>query len=149
MSARLEGCTVVVTGAGGFVGPHAVRSLQARGALVRAIASAPGSSSKPLPAGVETLAVDVTDHDSIIEAIRGADTAVHLAGGASVRASISDPSATFDVHLGGTINVLEACRRSRVRRIVYASSAEVYGPPDQNPVTEDAPLRPTSPYGAA
>ena len=149
MSESLEGRTVVVTGAGGFVGPHAVRSLQARGALVRAIAAAPGRPSNPLPTDVEALAVDVTDHDATIEAMRGAHTVVHLAGDASVRASLSDPSATFDVHLGGTINVLEACRSSGVRRVVYASSAEVYGPPDQNPVAEDAPLRPISPYGAA
>ena len=149
MSARLEGRAVVVTGAGGFVGPHVVRCLRARGAVIRAISSAPGRTSAPLPADVETLTVDVTDGVSIIEAIRGADAVVHLAGDASVRASLSDPGATLDVHVGGTVNVLEACRRSGIGRFVYASSAEVYGRPDHNPVAEDAPLRPMSPYGAA
>ena len=149
MNARLEGRAVVITGAGGFIGPHAVSGLLSRGAVVRAITAAPGLPSAPLPAGVETLAVDVTDPVTMLEAIRGADAVVHLAGDASVRASISDPRVALDVHVGGTINVLEACRRSSVRRLVYASSAEVYGRPDRNPVAEDAPLRPISPYGAA
>lgn len=149
MTSRLKGRDVVVTGAGGFVGPHVVSSLRARGAIVRAISAATGRPSAPLPADVETLTADVTDGASIIEAIGRADAVVHLAGDSSVSASIADPGATLDVHVGGTVNVLEACRHSGIRRFVYASSAEVYGRPERNPVAEDSPVRPVSPYGAA
>lgn len=149
MKSTLHGCDVVVTGAGGFVGPHVVRRLQGSGARVRAIAAAPGQASNPLPEGVDVIHTDVLDRSSLERVIVGADVVVHLAGDASVRRSLADPIATIDAHVMGTVNVLEAMRRLRVRRVVYISSAEVYGRPESNPVAESARLLPRSPYGAA
>jgi nucleoside-diphosphate-sugar epimerase len=66
-----------------------------------------------------------------------------------VAASFQDPVAYARVHAGGTAAVVDTCIRAGVRRLVYVSSAEVYGQPRRNPVDEDGPLGPRSPYAAA
>ncbi|HWO43614.1 MAG TPA: NAD-dependent epimerase/dehydratase family protein, partial [Candidatus Eisenbacteria bacterium] len=72
----------------------------------------------------------------------------HLAAVASVQASVDDPFGTHATNLVGTLNLLEAARRNGVRRIVYASSAAVYGDTIELPVREEAAPRPLSPYAA-
>ena len=74
---------------------------------------------------------------------------VHLAGPASVQASFSDPAGFARAHVEGTAVLLHACRDRGIDRLVYVSSAEVYGRPATSPVTEAAPMAPLSPYGAA
>jgi nucleoside-diphosphate-sugar epimerase len=149
MSSALAGSTVLVTGAGGFIGPHVVAALRTAGATVRAIAGAPGQAIARLPAEVDARIADVADRAALPPIVDGADAVVHLAGPASVSDSFDRPAEYARVHLGGTVNVLDACRHARVRRFVYLSSAEVYGRPLANPVDEDALLAPRSPYGAA
>jgi UDP-glucose 4-epimerase len=78
-----------------------------------------------------------------------ADAVIHLAGPPSVAASFDLPAEYARIHVGGTATVLDACRRLRIRRLVYLSSAEVYGQPQTNPVREDHPLEARSPYAAA
>lgn len=141
--------TVLVTGAGGFIGPHVVAALSARGARVRALVGAPGQSVAELPADVETFVAEIADAAALRAIVEGADAVVHLAGPASVRESLSHPVECMQTHLGGTASILDACRHARVARFVYMSSAEVYGRPRVVPVNEDDPLEPRSPYGAA
>ena len=86
---------------------------------------------------------------------KGADVApgppysavINLAARAGVRASVEDPYVYCDTNVTGTLNVLEAARRCRVRRVVYASSSSVYGDTPMLPMREDAPCWPVSPYG--
>jgi nucleoside-diphosphate-sugar epimerase len=140
---------ILVTGAGGFIGSALVAALITSGKKVRALVGAPGHRVRELPACVPIARAEITDLASLCHITDGANIVVHLAGPPSVRASFASPAEYARVHVGGTATVLEACRRMRVRRLVYLSSAEVYGRPQTNPVAEDHPRQARSPYAAA
>lgn len=74
------------------------------------------------------------------------DAVIHLAAITEIKKTIEDPRLCFDVNCLGTLNVLELAHRKKVRRIICASSANVFGAPKSNPVTEDAPFDPRVPY---
>jgi UDP-glucose 4-epimerase len=140
---------VLVTGAAGMIGSVAARELRDRGASVRAHAGPAGTDASTVPEGVEVSYADISDLDAVSALVAGADAVVHLAGPASVAASFQSPVDYARAHVLGTTAVLEACRATGVDRVVHISSAEVYGRPAHNPVAEDAPTLPRSPYGAA
>jgi GDP-4-dehydro-6-deoxy-D-mannose reductase len=124
----------LVTGGGGFAGRHLVERLRARGAEVVA------------PTHAE---LDLLDPARVREAVADAQPArvFHLAALASVGRSWDDPRRTLSENQELTFNLLEAIReKADGARVLLASSGEVYGPPVELPVTEDAPLRPQSPY---
>jgi len=146
--ARLAGKKIVVTGAGGFIGSRLVWTLEARGAIVTALVGAPGQNMFELPPSVPKLVADIEDRDVLVSLARDADVFLHLAGPPSVAASFTSPLEYERVHVRGTLAALDACRTAGVPRFVYLSSAEVYGRPASNPVSEDHALRPRSPYAA-
>jgi GDP-4-dehydro-6-deoxy-D-mannose reductase len=131
---------VLVTGALGFVGRHLVHHLQGCGDEVVLL-----DRHAPEP-------VDVTDGAAVRAAVTAArpEAVYHLAGWADVGASWSDPLAVLRLNAEGTLNVLEACRAAAVDRVLAVASADVYGiaRSEDLPLTEAAPLRPTSPYAA-
>jgi nucleoside-diphosphate-sugar epimerase len=145
---------VAVTGAGGFIGSYVVTALQQAGFAVRSLLGPPGAPisaasrqwSSSTPAGIFA---DICDDSAILKFITGVDLVVHLAGPPSVAESLRHPAAFARAHVEGTACVLEACRQSHVTRLVYVSSAEVYGRPETTFVSEDHPLSARSPYGAA
>jgi UDP-glucose 4-epimerase len=98
---------------------------------------------------VEIFRADICDATRMEELTNGVDAVIHAAGPPSVTASFAAPVEYARVHVQGTVVMLEACRKVHVRRFIYISSAEVYGRPQGNPVTEDHPPEPRSPYGAA
>jgi nucleoside-diphosphate-sugar epimerase len=140
--------TVLVTGAGGLIGSAVVRHLGRTGRRVRALVGPPGTPAPELD-GIETSFAEITDGDTVEALCAGAEAVVHLAGPPSVAGSFRDPVATVRSHVVGTAVVADACRRTGVRRLVYVSSAEVYGQVTAHRVSEEAPTRPRSPYGAA
>jgi nucleoside-diphosphate-sugar epimerase len=149
MEALLRDMRITVTGAGGFLGPAAVDALARKRARVEAIIGPPNEVART-PAGAARVAqVDIRDSAAIRKRVAGADAVVHLAGPASVAASFQDPAKYIRIHTEGTAAVLDACRAEGVRKLVYVSSAEVYGRPLRSPVGEDHPLSARSPYGAA
>ncbi|AFO56739.1 UDP-glucose 4-epimerase [Natrinema sp. J7-2] len=89
---------------------------------------------------------DIRDDDALDRATADIDIIFHHAALISVEASIRDPERTHDVNVTGTVKLLERARDESAR-FVFASSAAVYGHPDTVPISEDAPLEPTSPYG--
>ena len=129
----------LVTGAGGFVGPHLVDHLQASGDEVTAVDLGNGP--------------DLRDGPGWIDLVAGARPNViyHLAGWSDVGGSWHNPVTTFEVNAIGTVSVLEAARRAGTDRVVMVSSADLYGivSPDRLPITEDHPVQPRSPYGAS
>jgi UDP-glucose 4-epimerase len=141
--------TILVTGAGGFIGSALAQVLVDRGATVRALTGPPGTPVRPLPRPVRTARGDVTNRAPVSALARGADVLVHLAGPASVTASFVASRQYLRTHVLGTATMLDVCRARGIRRFVYVSSAEVYGRPRAARVAERAPLRPLSPYAAA
>jgi GDP-4-dehydro-6-deoxy-D-mannose reductase len=129
----------VVTGSGGFVGRELVRHLRASGDEVTELDRASGA--------------DVTDPQAMRAAITGArpDAVYHLAAVSHVGASWSAPLAAFRVNAEGALNVLRACTEAGVERVLVVGSSEEYGAVREEdlPLTEEAPLRPLTPYGAS
>ncbi|WP_308188868.1 NAD-dependent epimerase/dehydratase family protein [Streptacidiphilus sp. ASG 303] len=141
------GGSVLVTGAYGFVGSAVVHRLAEDGYEVVALTGRPpGTALPPLPAA-RTVHADVRDADALRRALRGVDAVCHLAALTRVRESFERPADYRAVNAGGTRALLAAA--DGPLRLVLASTAAVYGTPDRQPVAEDAPLRPDSPYGAS
>jgi nucleoside-diphosphate-sugar epimerase len=149
LSTELENVRVGVTGAGGFLGPVVVETLVRQGAQVQAIIGPPGEAARTPRGAVSIAQADICDQAALQKALSGAEMVVHLAGPASVAASFADPEQYIRVHTGGTAALLEACRVNRIGKVVYVSSAEVYGRPLRSPVDESHPLSARSPYAAA
>jgi nucleoside-diphosphate-sugar epimerase len=149
MEKPLQGRCITVTGAGGFLGPAAVDALARKGARVQAVIGPPNEAARIPPGAAYVAQVDICDSTAMRKLVAGADSVVHLAGPASVGASFQDPSRYVRVHGEGTAALLQACRAEGVRKLVYVSSAEVYGRPLRSPVGEDHPLSARSPYAAA
>jgi dihydroflavonol-4-reductase len=129
--------TVVVTGAAGHVGANLVRALIGQGRSVRCLVHVNTRAIDGLD--VELVRGDVSDADSLYRAFQGADVVYHLA--ARISLSMGDWSALEAVNVAGTRNVVEACRRAGVRRLVYFSSIHaLVQEPLSVPVDESRPL---------
>ena len=89
----------------------------------------------------------ILDEEIVDKAMNGCDAVVHLAAQSSVPESMKDPARTMAINLDGTKNIHSSAFRCGVSRIVFASSAAVYGAPDRLPLTEESPCSPQSPYG--
>ena len=138
---------VLVTGGCGFIGSHLCEALSAAGHEVRILDDlSTGKLSNQVP-GAEFLRGSVVEPADVSRAMEGVDACFHLAAVASVQRGTEAWLETHRVNLSGTINVFEAARAGAVR-VVYASSAAVYGIPDRSPLTEESRLQPLSAYGA-
>jgi UDP-glucose 4-epimerase len=140
---------VLVTGGAGFIGANLVRLLLREGHQVRVFDNfATGRREYLEGLDLEVREGDILDTDQLGQAVAGVDGLVHLAAQTSVPESLQDPCRDCKVNIVGTLNALEACRRSGVGRFVFASSSAVLGrqPP---PATEDQVPLPISPYGAS
>lgn len=135
----------VVTGGAGFIGSHLVESLLEKGYKVSVIDSLVVGKRENVPAGVMLHVVDVRDAEALSELLKDADIVFHLAALPSVQYSIEHPVETHGVNVTGTVNVLAGV--SKGTRVVFISSAAVYGNTDVAIVSEDLPVAPMSPYG--
>jgi UDP-glucose 4-epimerase len=142
--------TALVTGGLGFIGGVVVQELLGRGWHVRILDN--GYRSDPAAAalfrsrdGVEVVEGDVRYAGVVENAMRGVDAVVHLAA-VCMNKSISDPVESLDVNLLGTQNVLDAAAHNSVPRIVFASSASIYGNPTSLPMYETDTPAPLTPY---
>jgi UDP-glucose 4-epimerase len=141
---------VLVTGGAGFIGSHLVEHMLAAGNAVRVLDNLSTGKRENLPAHtqLEFVQGDIRDRDLVFKSVRGMDAIVHLAAVASVQASVDDPTGTHATNFDGTLLLLEAARHEHVRRLLYASSAAVYGDNTRLPLVEDEILNPLSPYAA-
>jgi len=133
---------VLVTGAAGFLGQALVRALLARGGRVRAFDLRPADL---LGEGLEWVSGDVRDAEAVRRACEGMEVVYHLA--ALIPQRKADAATMRAVNVGGTQNVLSGALAEGVRRVVYLSSAEVYGIPAEVPCRETTPLNPLGEYG--
>ena len=149
----------LVTGAGGFIGSHLVEQLVAQGSRVRALVRYTSRTEtdagwlRTLPeetlASVEIIRGDLRDSSAILQAMDGCETVFHLGAVISIPYSYVHPREVIETNLLGTLNVLEAARKTQPKRLVHASSSEVYGTAQQTPMNERHPLRAQSPYSAS
>jgi len=142
---------VFVTGGGGFFGATLVASLLKKNYQVIIFDNFSNSSEEkisPLLAkGAKLVKGDITDYKSIENAMDDSDIVIHLAASINIEDSILNPEKTHNVNVDGTINVFRACAANKVRKIIVASSAAVYGEPENLPVSENSLTNPISPYG--
>jgi dTDP-glucose 4,6-dehydratase len=147
---------VVVTGAGGFIGSHLTEELARRGAKVRALVhyNSRGhwgfleDADPTLKRRIDIRAGDVADPNCMSELIEGSEVVFHLAALIAIPYSYSAPASYVSTNVSGTLNVLEACRRWNVGRLVQTSTSETYGTARFVPITEEHPLQGQSPYAA-
>jgi UDP-glucose 4-epimerase len=150
---RSRESTVLVTGGLGYIGSYVVRDLLDRGWRVRVLDNRyrcdPDVAAEVTAlTGVEAVEGDIRYAHAVEAALLGVEAVVHLAA-VCMNKSIADPTESLDVNLMGTQNVLDAAARAGVRRIIYASSASVYGDPQSLPMKETDPLSPITPYCVA
>jgi UDP-glucose 4-epimerase len=152
---------ILLTGASGYIGSHTWLALQEQGHDVIGVDSFVNSSAKVLArlaqiSGQEPVFIegDVRQADVLDacfalgrERFGGVTAVVHFAALKAVGESTQQPLRYFDNNLGGLVSVCQAMERHGARELVFSSSATVYGQPDVLPITEDAPLRATNPYG--
>ena len=144
---------VLITGGAGFIGSHTADALLAQGFAVRVLDDFSNGKRANLNAvalGTGQLTVidgDVRNAATADAAVAGVDAVLHLAAQVSVPRSVADPVESSTHNIAGFLNVLDAVRRHKVPRMVYASSAAVYGVPEALPLTEANTAKPLSPYG--
>ena len=139
---------IVLTGGAGFIGAHVAAALLAHDPALDLAIIDDLSTGNRARLGALPVAFHRRDvRERLDDLLADTPVVVHLAASAGVPPSVADPLADAQANIAGTVALLESCRRAGVRRVVYASSAAVYGRPAQVPIHEDAPTHPLSPYG--
>ena len=151
-----ENRKVLVTGGTGYIGSHAVLSLAEAGyepvlldSLVNSSVAVVGRLEKLLDRPLVFHEVDIRDRAGLDRVLRetGPAAVLHFAGLKAVGESVEQPERYQDFNVGGTRTLIAAMEDAGVRRLVFSSSATVYGDPEEVPIAEDAPRRATNPYG--
>jgi UDP-glucose 4-epimerase len=148
----LKETEVAVTGGAGFIGSHLCGTLLDQGAKVTAYDNLSTGKIEYIKDLLEKklkfMRGDIRDPIALEEATRNCKTIFHLAAQTSVPFSMKNPKEDCEVNVVGTLNILETARKADAR-VVFASSAAVYGNPDERPTPEDYPTHPISFYGLA
>jgi dTDP-glucose 4,6-dehydratase len=150
------GRSVLVTGAGGFIGSHLAEALVRAGASVRAFVRYTSrgdhgwleAADPHVVAELEIFRGDLANPEAVGGATAGRDVVFHLGALIPIPYSYRHPREFVTANVSGTLNVLEAARRGDLQRIVHTSTSEVYGTAQEIPIDEDHRLHPQSPYAA-
>ncbi len=142
--------TVLFTGGAGFIGMHVVPMLLERGYRIRLFDAMTHRANRDqvetlLGDDVELVEQDVRYGGAVQRAIAGCESVIHFAT-VSINKSVADPDESVDINMVGNHNVIAAAAEEGVRRLVFASSASVYGDPPSLPMAEDGPIDPLTPY---
>jgi dTDP-glucose 4,6-dehydratase len=146
--------SVLVTGAGGFIGSHLAEALVRAGAQTRAMVHYNGAGRRgwldesDLREEMEIIAGDIRELDSVRAALKGVEVVFHLAALIAIPYSYVSPSSYVSTNIGGTLNLLQEALHSGVERVVHTSTSEVYGTAQQIPIAEAHRLQAQSPYSA-
>jgi UDP-N-acetylglucosamine/UDP-N-acetyl-alpha-D-glucosaminouronate 4-epimerase len=139
----------LVTGGAGFIGSNLVRRLAGQGEQVRVfdnLSSGHLENLAGLEKQVEFIQGDLRDAAAMQAALAGVTNVFHVGALASVQASVDDPAATHEINVTGTLNLLLAAREAEVNRVVFSSSASVYGDSPEMPKREDMAPEPMTGY---
>ena len=137
---------ILVTGANGYLGSAVARPLRASGHDVIGLVH---RGCDGVPDGIAVRTAQLGDRDTLGAALHGIELVCHLAALTRVRESFASPLDYFQVNAGGTVTLLQAMATAGVRRIVFASTASIYGAPARQPMAEDLADDPPHPYAAS
>jgi UDP-glucose 4-epimerase len=143
--------TVCVSGGAGFIGSHVADALAAAGHRVVIVDDLSSGRKDNVPAGTALQVLDIRSEDAArVMVEEQVEILVHHAAQMDVRRSVADPLLDADINLRGLLNLLEAGRTAKLRKVVFASTGgAIYGEQDVHPADEDHPVRPVSPYGVS
>ena len=139
----------LLTGGAGFIGSHIVKRLVGEGAVVRVVdnlSTGQVARLETLRCSIEYVEADLADNLVSDEVVKDVDYVLHQAAVPSVQRSVCDPVGTNRANVTATLNLLESCRKAKVRRFVYAASSSAYGDTEVLPKSEEMPPNPLSPY---
>jgi len=142
----------LVTGGAGFIGSHVVDQLVTSGHQVRVLDDLSSGRLENLVGvrdRIEFVQGDICDRQVVAKACQGVESVIHAAAWRSVPKSMADPCGYMEVNVVGTVNLLEAAVKHKVKRVVCVSSSSVYGEATKVPMTETDPTHPVSPYAAS
>lgn len=153
----LKGKKVLVTGAGGFIGSHLAERLVFLGAGVRVFVRYNSRNdlgmlelvAKEIQENIEVYPGDLKDPEAVRKAVRGCEIVFHLGALIAIPYSYTNPLDFVQTNIGGTVNVLNACREYGIEKLIHTSTSEVYGTAQYSPIDENHPLQGQSPYSAS
>lgn len=145
---------IFVTGGAGFIGSHTCVELLENGHEV-VIFDNFSNSSPSIVERIEQITGkkpqifqgDIRNENALAEALKGCDAVIHFAGLKAVGESVEKPLEYYDNNVHGTLCLLRVMQKMQIKKLIFSSSATVYGAPQYLPLTEDHPLRTTNPYG--
>lgn len=141
---------LLVTGGAGYVGSIVVRALLSGGHEVVVLDNLQQGHREAVRSEARLVVTDLLDGEAIGSVVaQGFDAVLHFAALALVGESGTHPERYYRTNIGGSLNLLEAMRAAEVRRLVFSSTCAVYGQPDEVPIRETAPTRPTNSYGCS
>jgi len=138
---------LIVTGGAGFIGSHVVDKLVELGHQVVVVDNLLLGNKKFVNKKAKFVKADIRDLKKLLKIFKGADAVFHLAADPRLQISVEDPAITHEINVTGTINVLVAAWKNKVKKVIFTSSGAVYGDHKVLPVKENFELRPLSPYG--
>ncbi len=140
---------VLVTGGAGYIGSHTVHELRNSGFKAVVYDNLAKGHPGAVPAGVPIIAGDIRDRDKLARAIADhkIDAVAHFAAASLVGESMKEPAAYYNNNVAGTLALLDTLLAAGVKKIVFSSTAAVYGEPAVWPIEEDMPTVPTNVYG--
>lgn len=139
---------ILVTGGAGFIGSHTCKKLEGAGFLPITLDNLSTGNREAVKWG-PLVECDLRDSRAVSEIITSykIKTVMHFAASAYVGESVKHPSLYYDNNVGGMISLLDACRTTGIREIIFSSSCATYGIPDELPISENCDQRPINPYG--
>lgn len=139
---------ILITGGAGFIGSHIIEVLQKENCEITVLDNLHTGLKENVPERVRLIELDIRDKGviDIFEQYQF-DVVLHLAGQTMVNVSVDDPFYDADVNIMGTVNILESCRKTGVKRIIFSSTAATYGNIEEVPIREEFSVNPLSFYG--
>lgn len=145
VASEITGETILITGGAGFIGSHIADAVCPEN-TVRILDNFTTGSRENVPSEAEVIEGDIRDEETLAEAMAGVDIVFHEAAMVSVARSTEQPTASHEINVDATLELLELARQEDAR-VVAASSSAIYGEPSTVPIPESEPKTPSSPYG--
>ncbi|OGI63376.1 hypothetical protein A2914_00020 [Candidatus Nomurabacteria bacterium RIFCSPLOWO2_01_FULL_41_21] len=139
---------IIVTGGAGFIGSHIADALIEEGYEVHIVDNLSAGKKENVNSKAILHVIDIREREKLIPIFENAKYVFHEAALPQVQYSIENPIETHEINVTGLLNVLEASRINKIKRVVFASSSAVYGNQEILPITENMKVFPLSPYGA-